>query len=61
LDTSQAPQGARLTDEAAGDLLEVAFAIETMARRAADQLEATFFAYAKQLRARRARLRARPA
>ena len=49
--TNQAPQAVSLTDEAARELLEVALAIETMASRAADQLEATFFAYAKRSRA----------
>ena len=50
--TNEQPQAAGLSDEAAREMLEVARAIEVMASRAAEQLEATFFSYAKELRAR---------
>lgn len=52
MDTNEQPGAAGLTDEAARELLEVARAIEVMASRAAEQLEATFFSYAKELRTR---------
>lgn len=52
MNNSEKPQAADLTDEAARELLEVARLIEDMASRAAEQLESTFFSYAKELRGR---------
>ena len=52
MQSDKEPLPAALSDEAARELIEVARQIEIMASRAAEHLEATFFAYAKDLRAR---------
>jgi hypothetical protein len=61
LQSDKEPRPAVLSDEAARELIEVSRLIEVMASRAAEQLEATFFAYAKELRRRaQAQLGAEP-
>jgi hypothetical protein len=52
LKSNEARQPGGLTDETAREMIEVSRAIENMASRAAEQLEATFFAYTRDLRER---------
>ena len=61
MQSDKEPRPAGLSEETARELIEASRQIEVMASRAAEHLEATFFAYAKDLRRRaRAHLGAEP-